>query len=73
MNLVIATVVLFLLAMLGLGVGVMLTGRCLQGSCGGEAVIGPDGKPLSCTGCPRRRRPSGASTPTREAAETDDR
>jgi hypothetical protein len=61
MSLLIATALLFLLSMLGLAVGVMLTGRCLQGSCGGKGVIGPDGTPLSCATCPNRRRKKPAS------------
>ena len=39
-----------------MAIGVMLDGRCLRGSCGGPDVVGPDGDPLSCAACPRRRR-----------------
>jgi len=60
-KLLIATTVLFLLSMLGLALGVMLTGRCLQGSCGGKGVNGPDGTSLSCLTCPNRRRRKRAS------------
>ena len=38
-----------------MAVGVLWSGRCLRGSCGGPDVIGPDGKPLSCSNCPLRR------------------
>jgi len=62
MQLLIATVVLFLLSMLGLGLGMLLSGRCLQGSCGGRRAFGPDGAPLSCETCPNRRRKQ--STPS---------
>ena len=50
------------LVLIGAAVGAMvlgtrLTGRCLRGSCGGPAVVGPDGKEVeSCEGCPNRRR-----------------
>ena len=51
--------VIVLLAVLGLGAGLMLTGRPLKGSCGGLACVGG----ASCDGCPRK------ATETRE--ETD--
>ncbi len=38
-----------------MSVGVLLSGRCLRGSCGGPDVLGPDGEPLSCASCPLRR------------------
>ena len=41
-----------------MAIGVVLDGRCLRGSCGGPDVVGPDGDPLSCAACPRRRQPS---------------
>jgi hypothetical protein len=54
-TLLIATIAVVLIAMLGLGVGVLLGGRPLHGSCGGKEIIGPDGEPLSCASCPNRR------------------
>ncbi|MBD93118.1 MAG: hypothetical protein CL482_02510 [Acidobacteria bacterium] len=58
----------FLLTLGGMGiimmimaVGVMFSGRCLRGSCGGPDAVGPDGKPLNCATCPNRKtiaRPS---------------
>ena len=36
--------------------GSRMTGRCLQGSCGGTDARGPDGKPLACENCPNRSR-----------------
>lgn len=33
-----------------------MTGRCLQGSCGGPDAYGSDGKPLGCESCPNRPR-----------------
>ncbi|MBZ0115151.1 MAG: hypothetical protein K8J08_22030 [Thermoanaerobaculia bacterium] len=42
-------------AMAIMAVGVMFHRPCLRGSCGGPEVLGPDGEPLSCDTCPRRR------------------
>jgi hypothetical protein len=61
----IATVTVFLLAALGMAVGVMATGRCLRGSCGGPEVLDARGEPLSCATCPNRTR----RRQTREPAE----
>ncbi len=38
-----------------MSVGVLLSGRCLRGSCGGPKLLGPDGESLGCSSCPRRR------------------
>jgi hypothetical protein len=53
----------FLLALAAIGVavaamaiGVMFKRPCLRGSCGGPAVLGTDGKKLSCATCPNRQR-----------------
>lgn len=46
--------VAFGLAMLVMAVGVMFSGRCLRGSCGGTPVFGPDGEPLTCATCPNK-------------------
>jgi uncharacterized protein len=46
---------IFLIAVLGLGAGLMLTGRPLKGSCGGLACVGG----ASCDGCPRRATETG--------------
>ena len=43
---------LFAAAMAAMAIGQRFTGRCLRGSCGGPKAIGPDGKPVSCVGCP---------------------
>ncbi len=49
------TTVIIGLAMLVMAVGVLLSNRCLRGSCGGEAALGPDGDSLSCETCPMRK------------------
>jgi hypothetical protein len=61
MTLLIATALLFLLSMAGLALGLIFSGRCLRGSCGGSGVVGPDGTPLSCDSCPRRHRKAAVS------------
>ena len=37
-----------------MAVGVVFSGRCLRGSCGGPDVTGPAGESLACATCPRR-------------------
>ena len=49
------TTVIIGLAMLVMAVGVLFSNRCLRGSCGGEAALGPDGDSLSCETCPMRK------------------
>ena len=52
-----ATLVLILAAVGAMALGSRLTGRCLRGSCGGPAVLAPDGEKIdSCEGCPNRKR-----------------
>ena len=45
-------------AVAAMAIGVMFKRPCLRGSCGGPAVVGPDGEKLSCDDCPRRSRSS---------------
>lgn len=52
-----AAVAIVGLAVLGMALGVIATGRCLRGSCGGPAVRLANGQSLSCVGCPNRKRP----------------
>lgn len=52
-----AAVVLLGAAVAAMALGSRLTGRCLRGSCGGPAVVGPDGKEIEgCANCPNRDR-----------------
>jgi hypothetical protein len=53
----VVTLAIIGLAVLGMALGAMTTGRCLRGSCGGAEVRTADGSPLSCAGCPNRKRP----------------
>ena len=58
-TLVAVFVVTFLFIAMAVGamaLGSRMTGRCLRGSCGGPAVLGPDGKDIgACEGCPNRK------------------
>jgi hypothetical protein len=51
-----ATFAIVGIAVLGMALGVMTTGRCLRGSCGGSEVRLADGRSLSCADCPNRKR-----------------
>ncbi len=55
--LLLATLAIIGLAVLGMALGVMTTGRCLRGSCGGPEVRLADGQSVSCADCPNRKRP----------------
>ena len=47
-------------AVLAMAVGVIFRRPCLRGSCGGPAVVGPDGEKISCSDCPNRTKGSAA-------------
>ena len=51
------TVVAFAVIIAAMAVGVIFRGKCIRGSCGGEAIYGPDGELLNCDSCPVRRDP----------------
>ena len=53
----VATIV-FGVAFAAMAIGVMLSGRCLHGSCGGPDATGPEGERLSCASCPNRKKGS---------------
>lgn len=55
MSLILLTIAVMGIVVLAMSVGVIFTGRCLRGSCGGPDVLGPDGEPLSCANCPKRK------------------
>ena len=55
MTLFLITVVIIAVLMAIMAIGVILKGRCLVGSCGGEAIYGPDGELLNCAHCPVRK------------------
>ncbi len=53
--LIAVTAAVFAVIILAMAVGVIFRGKCIRGSCGGEAVYGPEGELLNCDTCPVRR------------------
>jgi len=53
------TLVAFGMAVAAMAVGVIFSGRCLHGSCGGDELRSRDGLSLRCLVCPNRRGRSG--------------
>jgi hypothetical protein len=53
---------LILIAFALMAIGVIMRRPCLRGSCGGPAIHGPDGTPLSCATCPKARSSKSASS-----------
>ena len=49
----------FALIVLAMSVGAIFQGRCIRGSCGGEAIYGPEGEMLNCETCPVRKEKTG--------------
>ncbi len=68
MTLLLLTLALFAAIMLAMSVGVLVTGRCLRGSCGGPAVLDSDGEPITCATCPNRDRLKREALATLEGA-----
>ncbi|HQR70518.1 MAG TPA: hypothetical protein PLE54_07940 [Burkholderiaceae bacterium] len=52
--------VVFGIAICAMAIGVVARRPCLRGSCGGPAVIGPNGVKVSCGDCPNRTSPRSA-------------
>jgi hypothetical protein len=50
------TVAAIAIVMFAMAIGVVMKRPCLRGSCGGPAVLDPDGDPLSCETCPNRNK-----------------
>lgn len=61
MGIILLAIVGIAIVMLAMSVGVLLSGRCLRGSCGGPELLGPDGEALSCATCPNRRAAQSSS------------
>ena len=51
MGIVVVSIAVIAIIMVIMSVGVMFGNRPLRGSCGGTAVIGPDGELLTCGDC----------------------
>lgn len=49
------TILAFAIIVVAMAVGVIFRGQCIRGSCGGEAIYGPDGDLLNCETCPVRK------------------
>jgi len=56
MALLFLTIGFFALAMLVMSIGVIVSGRCLRGSCGGPPILDSAGAPITCVTCPNRQR-----------------
>ena len=56
MTLLLLSLGLIALVMLVMSVGVIFSGKCLRGSCGGPAILDADGEPITCATCPNRER-----------------
>ncbi len=56
MALFLLTIGVLAFIMLIMSVGVIFSGRCLRGSCGGPAVLDGRGEPVTCATCPNRDR-----------------
>jgi hypothetical protein len=52
---ILLAIIVFGLAMAGMGIGVILSDRTLRGSCGGADHVGPGGESLSCGGCAKQQ------------------
>jgi hypothetical protein len=52
----VVALIVFGVAFAAMAIGVMLSGRCLHGSCGGPEATGAKGERLSCASCPNRRQ-----------------
>ena len=55
MGIFFAAIAAFALAILIMSIGVIFSGRCIRGSCGGEEILGKDGELLNCDTCPVRK------------------
>ncbi|MEO0652931.1 MAG: hypothetical protein AAFZ65_19810 [Planctomycetota bacterium] len=70
METLLAAFALFVLAVAGMAIGVIVNGKRLAGSCGGR---GPDGRPLADCLCARENKPTCDSPPAELVAATAER
>ena len=47
---------MFSLFFAAMSIGVIVSGRNLKGSCGGDTVMDANGNPLSCGACPKKEQ-----------------
>ena len=64
------TLAVFAFVMLIMSVGVIFSGKCLRGSCGGPEVLDPNGDPISCSACPKRKKREAARADAARSAES---
>ena len=69
MAIVLAAIALIAAMMFIMSVGVIFSGRCLRGSCGGPDLVGPDGESLLCATCPKRREQELSRKSTRKNSD----
>ena len=50
------TLSLFAIAMLGMGLGLIVSGRALKGSCGGNETLAAMGHEVSCGVCAKKEK-----------------
>lgn len=55
MKIILLTVLIFAAAMGIMAIGVILSGRCLRGSCGGENIRSTNGEEVTCGVCGRKK------------------
>lgn len=68
--LMLMTLGVFALVMAAMAIGVIMSGRCLRGSCGGPEVLDAKGESLSCASCPRRKEHEARATPSKSLLPT---
>jgi hypothetical protein len=54
MGLLLLTIAVIAATMLVMAVGIILSNRCLRGTCGGAGVTVPGDEPIHCDQCPNR-------------------
>ena len=55
MTLLLITFCVFAISVALMAIGYILSGRCIKGSCGGEALYDTDGEMINCDTCPARK------------------
>lgn len=61
MGLILLTFVFFAIIIAAMAVGYLFQGKCLAGSCGGQAIYDAQGEMLNCDSCPVRKQREGDS------------
>ena len=51
---VFATLLVFVLCMVGLGTGILLSQSGLRGTCGSDPILNKKGEALTCGACPKK-------------------